>query len=70
MLCDKLPQFVSSGDLEVQERASSILHILQVVRDELTSANNEILSELAQLFVGELNPVAVKAQRKVQIPEE
>lgn len=69
-LCGKLPQFVSSGDLEVQERASSALHLVQLIRKEIAEEDNmQILEELVQLFHGELNPVAPKAQRKVQVPE-
>lgn len=69
IICNKLPQFVSSGDLEVQERASSALHLVSLIRDEIAEGNVDILDELCQLFNGELNPVAPKAQRKVQVPE-
>ena len=33
------------------------------------SPNSTLASELSTLFVGELNPVAPKAQKKVPIPE-
>lgn len=68
-ICNKLPQFVSSGDLEVQERASSALHLVQLIKEEISGGNTQILEEFSQLFNGELNPVAPKAQRKVQVPE-
>lgn len=69
MISNKLPQFVSSGDLEVQERASSALQLVELIQHEITSGNMEILEEFELLFNGELNPVAPKAQRKVQVPE-
>jgi hypothetical protein len=72
-------------DLEVQERACSILQLLKYVQrkieneddnDEAAAAGNEanetavgIQDELWSLFDGELNPVAPKAQRKVPVPE-
>lgn len=69
MISNKFPQFVSSGDLEVQERASSALQLVELIQHEITSGNMEILEEFQLLFNGELNPVAPKAQRKVQVPE-
>lgn len=57
---DKIAAFVCSGDLEVQERASSVLAILDCLKE-----NPGLAQELAETFVGELNPVAPKAQRKV-----
>lgn len=67
---DKLAQYVSSGDLEVQERASSALQLISYIHKELEYGDvNEICTQVAYLFSGELNPVAPKAQRKVQVPE-
>ncbi|XP_050546578.1 AP-3 complex subunit delta-1 [Daktulosphaira vitifoliae] len=67
---DKIAQYVSSGDLEVQERASAALQLVSFVHKELESGDDEeICLQVASLFSGELNPVAPKAQRKVQIPE-
>lgn len=63
-LSDKITAFVCSGDLEVQERASSALVLLECLKE-----TSGLAAELAEMFVGELNPVAPKAQRKVQIPE-
>ncbi|KAL0277639.1 UNVERIFIED_CONTAM: hypothetical protein PYX00_004861 [Menopon gallinae] len=68
-ICDRLPQFVSSGDLEVQERASSALHLMKYICKNLEKDSAALISELTMLFTGELNPVAPKAQKKVQIPE-
>lgn len=67
---DKLAQYVSSGDLEVQERASAALQLISYIHKELENGNNDdVCIQLAYLFSGELNPVAPKAQRKVQVPE-
>lgn len=103
-LCDlllrKLPFFISSGHIEVQERASSAFMLIQMLRQEFGDAVNtvettndilsgietnmeteiesvvhisivaiEIVQEMTLLFMGDLNPVAPKAQRKVQIPD-
>lgn len=70
-VCERLPHFVQSADLEVQERASSALHLVQYVHDQLKGGEDIAIMacEMAALFSGELNPVAPKAQRKVQIPE-
>lgn len=105
-LCDllltQLETFMSSGHIEVQERASSAFVLIQMLQSELcngliktitsdelapikdgdetpikeTSNENsipiaaiDIVHEMALLFAGDLNPVAPKAQRKVQIPE-
>lgn len=72
-LCDsvgsKLEQFVSSADLEVQERASSAVHLVRYVHKQVSKNETGISEEVAALFTGELNPVAPKAQKKVQLPE-
>ena len=62
--------FVQSSDLEVQERASCF----QALIDFIDASNGKekmlsVVSDLAALFDGELNPVAPKAQKKVPIPE-
>ncbi|XP_076242708.1 adaptor-related protein complex 3, delta 1 subunit-like garnet [Calliopsis andreniformis] len=54
-----------SGDLEVQERSSSALVLLECLKE-----NPGLAQELMETFEGELNPVAPKAQRKVPIPED
>jgi AP-3 complex subunit delta-1 len=69
MIAETLPQFVSSADLEVQERASSALQLLRYLQKQLNKGEFGLAVEMAALFVGELNPVAPKAQKKVQVPE-
>ncbi|KAL6264489.1 hypothetical protein P5V15_004597 [Pogonomyrmex californicus] len=64
-LRDKITAFVCSGDLEVQERSSSALVLLECLKE-----NPGLAQELMEAFEGELNPVAPKAQRKVPIPED
>lgn len=81
---EKLLTFEQSADIEVQERACSMLRILKYVQKTLndeqalanvevdessTSALGKIVAELLSLYDGELNPVAPKAQKKVPIPE-
>jgi len=67
-LLERLAPYMQSADLEVQERASCAVHILKLVAKH-QEAGAEIINELMQLFHGELNPVAPKAQKKVPIPE-
>ncbi|XP_037028736.1 AP-3 complex subunit delta isoform X2 [Bradysia coprophila] len=93
LLLKKLPSFVSSSHIEVQERASSAFVLIEMLRDQLNLVSDsqstdvilsqlptidsseiaigaiEIVQEMALLFAGDLNPVAPKAQKKVQIPE-
>ncbi|KAF4530040.1 hypothetical protein B566_EDAN016336 [Ephemera danica] len=70
LVAERLPAFVSSSELEVQERASSALQLVRYVQKQLAKGQASGLGvELAVLFDGELNPVAPKAQRKVQVPE-
>ncbi|XP_073973896.1 adaptor-related protein complex 3, delta 1 subunit-like garnet [Rhodnius prolixus] len=66
---DRLPVFVSSGDLEVQERACSALELVKLVKHSLEKGELEIIDSVAALFAGEMNPVAPKAQKKVQVPQ-
>ena len=61
-LKDKIAAFVCSGDLEVQERSSSALVLLECLKE-----NSGLAQELIKTFEGELNPVAPKAPRKVSI---
>ncbi|XP_030851518.1 AP-3 complex subunit delta-1 isoform X2 [Strongylocentrotus purpuratus] len=68
LLIEKLPSFAESADLEVQERACCILQLLKYV-NKLLEKDECVATELADLFVGELNPVAPKAQKKVPVPE-
>lgn len=68
LLIDRLPIFVHSGDLEVQERACCTLALVkQAVK--LFDRGEDVRAELHLLFQGELNPVAPKAQKKVPLPE-
>ncbi|KAG8198260.1 hypothetical protein JTE90_021517 [Oedothorax gibbosus] len=68
LLLDKMPMFVQSADLEVQERACCVLHLVkQIIK--LQGKGEMVASELLSLFAGELNPVAPKAQKKVPIPD-
>ncbi|XP_023228760.1 AP-3 complex subunit delta-1-like, partial [Centruroides sculpturatus] len=67
-IIDKMPMFVQNADLEVQERACGVLNLVkQLVK--LQSKGEKIGDEIKALFVGELNPVAQKAQKKVPLPE-
>ncbi len=70
ILKERLSPFMQSADLEVQERASCAVHILKVMAKLKEAGEEEAgVNELMELFQGELNPVAPKAQRKVPVPE-
>ncbi|XP_014651510.1 PREDICTED: AP-3 complex subunit delta-1 isoform X1 [Ceratotherium simum simum] len=68
LMVERLPQFVQSADLEVQERASCILQLVKHVQ-KLQAKDVPVAEEVSALFAGELNPVAPKAQKKVPVPE-
>ncbi|XP_071119601.1 AP-3 complex subunit delta-1-like isoform X1 [Haliotis cracherodii] len=68
LMSEKLPIFVSSADLEVQERACCILQLVKYV-GKLLDKGAKIGDDIELLYAGELNPVAPKAQRKVPVPE-
>ncbi|KFP82598.1 AP-3 complex subunit delta-1, partial [Acanthisitta chloris] len=68
MMIERLPQFVQSADLEVQERASCILQLIKYIQ-KLQAKEVPVAEEVIALFAGELNPVAPKAQKKVPVPE-
>uniref|UniRef100_A0A8C5K5P8 AP-3 complex subunit delta-1 n=1 Tax=Jaculus jaculus TaxID=51337 RepID=A0A8C5K5P8_JACJA len=68
LMVERLPQFVQSADLEVQERASCILQLVKHVQ-KLQAKGVPVAEEVSALFAGELNPVAPKAQKKVPVPE-
>ena len=53
----------------MQERASSALQLVKLLKSETMDGSTDIKEEFELLFSGELNPVAPKAQRKVQVPE-
>ncbi|XP_033212588.1 AP-3 complex subunit delta-1 isoform X2 [Belonocnema kinseyi] len=63
LLREKLAAFICSSDLEVQERSSSAMALFDCLKE-----NPGLAAELVEAFIGELNPVAPKAQRKVQFP--
>lgn len=60
---------MQSADLEVQERASFAVNLIKILTKIENSGDVEVINEFMQLFNGELNPVAPKAQRKVPVPE-
>ncbi|VDO48453.1 unnamed protein product [Onchocerca flexuosa] len=68
LLLSKLPEFVLADHLEAQERACSFLAVLKII-ERFHSNREKVGEEFAKLFEGELNPVAVKAQKKVPVPE-
>uniref|UniRef100_A0A671VH09 AP-3 complex subunit delta-1 n=1 Tax=Sparus aurata TaxID=8175 RepID=A0A671VH09_SPAAU len=68
LMIDRLPLFVQSANLEVQERASCILQLVKYIQ-KLQQKDVEVAEEVSALFAGELNPVAPKAQKKVPVPE-
>lgn len=68
LMIDRLPLFVQSANLEVQERASCILQLVKYIQ-KLQQKEVEVAEEVVALFAGELNPVAPKAQKKVPVPE-
>lgn len=69
---EKLKVFLSSEELEVQERAGTLHNFIKCYL-KLQSKNPEdlpdVAGELVAAFTVELNPVASKAQKKVPIPE-
>uniref|UniRef100_A0A1A7X7S9 AP-3 complex subunit delta-1 n=1 Tax=Iconisemion striatum TaxID=60296 RepID=A0A1A7X7S9_9TELE len=68
LMIDRLPLFVQSANLEVQERASCILQLVKYIQ-KLQQKDVEVSEEVCALFAGELNPVAPKAQKKVPVPD-
>ncbi|XP_050403527.1 AP-3 complex subunit delta-1 isoform X1 [Patella vulgata] len=68
LLADKLPIFIQSADLEVQERACCILQVAKYV-GKIHEKGVKMGEELEQLYAGDLNPVAIKAQKKVPVPD-
>ncbi|XP_048758475.2 AP-3 complex subunit delta-1-like isoform X2 [Ostrea edulis] len=68
LLTNKLPIFIQSADLEVQERACCMLQLVKYVQ-KLIEKGAKVGEEVSSLFAGDLNPVAPKAQRKVPVPD-
>jgi len=60
-----LEMFLKSSDVEIQERAVSVQKIIDL-HQELLKDGLDIADELYALFEDKLNPVAPKAQRKLQ----
>lgn len=83
LILDKMNDSIKSAELEVQERASTAIIIINIVKEEILAKKNSklmdsveepepselIANEILSLFSGELNPVAPKAQKKVPVPE-
>lgn len=69
-LSEHMESLLTSSDLEVQERASSVMQVIKFIMLDLESMEPSLTSEtLDVIFAGELNPVAVKAQKKVPLPD-
>ncbi|MCP9263614.1 AP-3 complex subunit delta-1 [Dirofilaria immitis] len=68
LVLSKLPEFILADHLEAQERACTFLAVLKII-ERFHSNREKIGEEFAKLFEGELNPVAMKAQKKVPVPE-
>lgn len=74
-IADKMKESVKSGELEVQERSSSTLVMINVVKEAVVQrlqgggGDEPLAPDLLILFSGEINPLAPKAQKKVPIPE-
>jgi len=69
-LQQKLEQLVGSDTLEVQERASSSLHLLKYICKQTEKGEGDVVREEMRIFFkGDLNPVAPKAQKKVPVPD-
>ncbi|OQV21099.1 AP-3 complex subunit delta-1 [Hypsibius exemplaris] len=68
VLVDRLGMFVNSSELEVQERASALLQIIQLVLKHQEDGG-KVAGALQAFYAGELNPVAPQAQKKVPVPD-
>ncbi|GAV06079.1 hypothetical protein RvY_16114 [Ramazzottius varieornatus] len=68
LLLDRLNIFVGSSELEVQERASALLQVVQTSL-ALQQSGSRVAGAVQALYAGELNPVAPQAQKKVPVPE-
>ncbi|KAJ3014819.1 AP-3 complex subunit delta-1 [Thoreauomyces humboldtii] len=64
-----LEKFKTSVDLEVQERAYEAFEILSMIPLDGHGSRQPIVTELAALFAGEMNPVGAKAQKRVPLPD-
>ncbi|KAH9274192.1 hypothetical protein BASA83_003498 [Batrachochytrium salamandrivorans] len=78
---ERVTFFTTNSDLEVQDRASTILEVLKFVIAETDTATKSdegqpsgyeitpVTEILPTLFSGEFNPVAANTQLKVHVPE-
>lgn len=67
-VADRLTIFIQSSDLEVQDRACCMQQLLKYAL-KVHDKGVKVAAELSELFLGELNPVAPKAQKKVPVPD-
>ena len=68
MVQEAMKSFMSSSDLEVQERASVMHQYIKYINKYLQKG--DLGPETLDIFFsGDLNPVAQKAQKKVPVPE-
>eukprot|EP01125_Pyxidicula_operculata_P017263 TRINITY_DN6042_c0_g1_i1.p1 TRINITY_DN6042_c0_g1~~TRINITY_DN6042_c0_g1_i1.p1 ORF type:complete len:1211 (-),score=291.67 TRINITY_DN6042_c0_g1_i1:1241-4873(-) len=68
MFEERLPHFISSPFVEVQERSCIIQQLLSRIKEN--SANgNEVILELQSLILEVTNPVSAQAQERVPLPE-
>eukprot|EP01147_Barroeca_monosierra_P010115 gene10115-2281_t len=68
LLLERIPLFIQSPHLEVQERAVYSLQVIQFIESDLAKGHSPHV-ELALMYSGDLNPVAPRAQKKVPLPE-
>ncbi|KAL5036236.1 hypothetical protein BDV3_004946 [Batrachochytrium dendrobatidis] len=80
VIIDRLEFFTTSPNLEVQDRASTVLEIFKLIIKEIDLSREEtqplttfgmprMTEILPTLFDGEFNPVSIKSQGKVVVPE-
>ena len=65
---DGFKKYFNSPDVEVQERCSTCLALLDI-HEELTKEGTDVGPEIESIFEDPLNPVLVGSQEKVPIPE-
>uniref|UniRef100_A0AC35UGR7 Adaptin_N domain-containing protein n=1 Tax=Rhabditophanes sp. KR3021 TaxID=114890 RepID=A0AC35UGR7_9BILA len=68
LMLSKLPEFQICDHLEAQERACNLHELVKFVEAKHNS-REKMGACCLELYEGELNPVAAKAQRKVPVPE-
>ncbi|CAA9995404.1 unnamed protein product [Nesidiocoris tenuis] len=64
IVLEKLPQFVNSGDLEVQERACSALELVKNVKSQLEKGETQVVEAVTVLFAGSDKEKKKKKKRK------